>query len=597
MKLAKLTFSLTLASITSGVYAAGNQAPVPPTNADILRNEMSQSSLNNFAPTPRNGKIILLEEGQPQSYNENVKIAFHTIQVQDLTAANFPVSKAAVTEITNRYLNRPISFNDVNKLTNELTKFYRQQGAVLARVMVPKQDFSKGQLDLILVPGKYQQDNPLNNRSHATDRTLQAVIDRNLPVGEVITDQNLNRLALLLNEVPAVESAITLHKGNEFGAAQIAIDSRDLKRFEGYIGIDDFGSSKNSDTTGHMRLLAGVAANELLGIGDQLRFDTAISLKDSLWDKSNVVWNGVLEYSVLANGYGTRIGARYQRLDYSYYEATNQQTNLYTGYSNGWQLYTTHPLIRQSDVRLNLRAGIGQTVSNDHYNGAMASTLAPKIIRRDTQGVLAIDGIVYTRINGQLAFSFGLDMGRLNHNDVPNALNGIENGEYGRKYNILNYQVQYEQPIAKHFTLFSKVRGQFSPQNVDSSHKLYLGGVNAVRGYDNGTGAATQGTIGTIELRSVWQPTIKQYKPQVTIAAFYDQAWGSQWEDNYNRKDGKRLADDNHFKLAAAGAYVAVALPSNFSLNLTYAKGLSGNDPVSNTNGHSRWWFSVLKSF
>ncbi|HAG1966988.1 TPA: ShlB/FhaC/HecB family hemolysin secretion/activation protein, partial [Salmonella enterica] len=152
------------------------------------------------------------------------------------------------------------------------------------------------------------------------------------PAGSVVTKAGLERMALVLSEVPGVNAQVALKSGSLRGTSAPDITLTPGKRFGGYVGLDNQGDP----TTGRSRVMAGMYANELLGYGDQLRVD----LLDA-YEKSNL-FNGSIDYSLLAGGYGTRVGANYSHLNYHY----NFLQQGFNGYSDNWSLYVNHPWIR-----------------------------------------------------------------------------------------------------------------------------------------------------------------------------------------------------------------------------------------------------------
>ncbi|EDS7590200.1 ShlB/FhaC/HecB family hemolysin secretion/activation protein, partial [Salmonella enterica subsp. diarizonae] len=206
--------------------------------------------------------------------------------------------------------------------------YYRRKGVLLARVILPPQTIKDGVLSVEIIPGRYDSASLSNDSALASPQAMR-MVSATAPAGTVVTKAGLERLALLLGEVPGVDAQVALKSGARQGTSAADITLSPGKRFGGYVGLDNQGDP----TTGRSRVMAGVYANELLGYGDQLRVD----LLDA-WEKSNL-FNGSLDYSLLAGGYGTRIGANYSHLNYHY----NFLGRGFNGYSDNWGLYVTHP--------------------------------------------------------------------------------------------------------------------------------------------------------------------------------------------------------------------------------------------------------------
>ena len=87
------------------------------------------------------------------------------------------------------------------------------------------------------------------------------------------------------------------------GTSDLTIHIQPEKTLNGYVGLDNYGN----EYTHELRLNAGVAANNLLGLGDRLSFDGMTS--------GNLNF-ARLGYEATVNAAGTRLGASYSDLDY-----------------------------------------------------------------------------------------------------------------------------------------------------------------------------------------------------------------------------------------------------------------------------------------
>ncbi|EDI8721514.1 ShlB/FhaC/HecB family hemolysin secretion/activation protein, partial [Salmonella enterica] len=228
--------------------------------------------------------------------------------------------------------------------------YYRDRGVLLARAVLPPQTIKDGLLTVRVVPGKYDR-SVLHNSSRLRDSQAERMVNAAAPAGDVVKKAGLERLALLMSEVPGVDAQVSLQSGSVPGTSAPDITLKPGKRFGGYVGLDNQGDP----TTGRSRVMAGVYANGLLGYGDQLRVD----LLDA-YEKSNL-FNGSLDYSLLAGGYGTRVGVNYSHLNYHY----NFLREGYNGYSDNWGLYVTHPWIRTARARVDVRGDAGQQFLTD----------------------------------------------------------------------------------------------------------------------------------------------------------------------------------------------------------------------------------------
>ncbi|MGT3281659.1 ShlB/FhaC/HecB family hemolysin secretion/activation protein [Yersinia enterocolitica] len=481
------------------------------------------------------------------------------------------------------WLGQSLTFSDLQAMTLAVTRFYRQQGFVAAQAILPPQTIREGMVVIRIIAGRL--DNPeVNNLSRLNTDFATAVIESNSCSKEVGFFGNkdcaaspaelsrLERTALILNEIPGVDAALALKPGTQSGMTRIYADITPGQAAMGYIGIDNQGN----DYSGHNRLLVGAAINNLTGWGDQLRTDLLLS-------SSADVFNGMLDYNFPINTYGTRAVLNYSYLDYTLkgpFEILDAR-----GHSNRWGINLSHPWIRNSAARIDANAGYHQSKMRD------ALILLPEQKRNLDAGEFGIGGTFSAVPRGLSHFNLLGTVGHLSLDDEfsqsMNSLTGI-GGTFAR----FNYRAGHDQGFGPYFSFFNQFTGQMASKNLDSSQKLLLGGPLAVRAYGLGEGAVDKGTLFTTELRTRWQPLLLDWAGvgnQITVAAFFDQGWGS-----YFRQPIEGLTGNN-INLSGFGAYITLSRPADYFLNLTWAH-RTGQAATSQPD-NDQLWLSAYKLF
>ncbi|MBX9475332.1 ShlB/FhaC/HecB family hemolysin secretion/activation protein [Yersinia enterocolitica] len=481
------------------------------------------------------------------------------------------------------WLGQSLTFSDLQAMTLAVTRFYRQQGFVAAQAILPPQTIREGMVVIRIIAGRL--DNPeVNNLSRLNTDFATAVIENNSCSKEVGFFGNkdcaaspaelsrLERTALILNEIPGVDAALALKPGVKSGMTRIYADITPGQAAMGYIGIDNQGN----DYSGHNRLLVGAAINNLTGWGDQLRTDLLLS-------SSADVFNGMLDYNFPINTYGTRAVLNYSYLDYTLkgpFEILDAR-----GHSNRWGINLSHPWIRNSAARIDANAGYHQSKMRD------ALILLPEQKRNLDAGEFGIGGTFSAVPRGLSHFNLLGTVGHLSLDDEfsqsMNSLTGI-GGTFAR----FNYRAGHDQGFGPYFSFFNQFTGQMASKNLDSSQKLLLGGPLAVRAYGLGEGAVDKGTLFTTELRTRWQPLLLDWAGvgnQITVAAFFDQGWGS-----YFRQPIEGLTGNN-INLSGFGAYITLSRPADYFLNLTWAR-RTGQAATSQPD-NDQLWLSAYKLF
>jgi hemolysin activation/secretion protein len=159
-----------------------------------------------------------------------------------------------------------------------------------------------------------------------------------------------------------------------------------------------------------------------------------------------------------------------------------------------------------------------------------------------------------------------------------------------------NYFLARLQRITGPFALFGSIRGQFTPDNLDSSQKFILGGPSGVRAYPVGEAPADEGHALTLETR-IDVPGL----PLATqLIGFFDTGWvklhHSPWPGSITNASGR-----NEYFLSGAGIGVNTVKPGIFNIRAFYAHTL-GSNPGRSTSGNNadglsdkgRFWLQFI---
>ncbi|MEC9515367.1 POTRA domain-containing protein [Escherichia coli] len=570
------------AAVLSLCLPLGVQAAPALQSAGSLGNQLRQGQAHG-TPVPELSAADIAAPADSAAAFQDAGTGRVTLKHIRLTGA--PDSPAvAVEPVLRAWTGKPLSFADLRTLTGELTALYRDAGLMAARVIIPRQVIRDGELSLTVLPGNADRPS-VSNSAPVRDSVLTRMAAATITEGQPVLRGQAERLSLLLNEIPGAEAGVSLRPGEKSGTTAVVADVRPGKRAGGYVGLDNQGTS----STGRSRVTGGAYVNGLLGTGDQLRLDGTLG-----YEHGGLV-NGRLDYSQLVSGYGTRAGAAYSRLDYQY-DFMNQR---FQGYSDDWEIYTTHPLVRTGTAQVNIRASAGQSFLTDKYPPVFA--LGGKEGKKTaTTGTLGIAGSVATTPGGVTSGSLDMTLGRMRYQDeTARFWSGSDvRGTDGRFF-TLNYQVQHDQQIYGPLQASVRLNGQEASGNLDASRKLLLGGPSAVRAYDVGTGSVDRGLVATAELKATWSLPSGTWlggSPFVTAGTFYDHGNGQQNRNNVTAA-GSRLTDKNEVNLGGGGLFVTVGDPGSYAVTATWARASTGKDPVSGIRDNDRFWLSAVKTF
>lgn len=593
-QLVKLCIILFLVFFCSSLISAPPIRPVP--NAGTIGNEIRQTTIEPLlapqaadievppllVPSPPNNRIALAQITLREARLEGDTLLLYS------SGSDRSGSNKNLQAVIAPWLGQSLTFSDLQTMVSAITGFYRQQGWIAAQAILPPQTVHHGTVVVRVIAG--QLDKPeVNNQSRLNTQFATAVIESNSCIKHVgifgekecaaspAELSRLERTALILNEIPGVEASLALKPGTKSGTTRIYADIKSAPIAMSYLGLDNQGN----DYSGHNRLLAGGAINNITGWGDQLRTDLILS-------SSTDVFSGQFDYNFPINNYGSRAALDYSHLNYTLtgsFEPLDAH-----GYSDTWGVNLRHPWIRDSAARIDANAG--------YYNARMRDSLniIPEQKRHLNAGELGIGGTFSALPRGLSHFNLLGTSGHLSLDDEfsqsIDSVTGVS-GTFAR----FNYRVGHDQSfdttaLSSTFSFFNQFTGQMASKNLDSSQKLLLGGPLAVRAYGIGEGAVDKGTVFTTELRARWHPPFPAWAGvgnQITIAGFFDQGWGAYYRQPIANVSG------NNINLSGFGAYITFARPADYALNLTWAH-RTGQAVASNPD-NDQLWLSAYKMF
>ncbi|HEI3267033.1 TPA: ShlB/FhaC/HecB family hemolysin secretion/activation protein [Escherichia coli] len=520
-----------------------------------------------------------LPSSSGRSGNDSAYLILRQVVLSGAPASAGHAADAVIRSFTGRRLN----MNDLRDLTSRLTALYRQQGMMLARVILPPQTVRDGVLHLTILPG-INGHNDLVSDAPVWDALLSRMMQDALPEGETVTRERMERLALLVGEIPGVSGRLQLAPGQHTGETAITLHASRTQRAGGYVGANN----QSSPVTGRSRIFAGAWVNGLAGTGDRL------SAEGSLGYEHNGLVNGRLDYSTLVSPYGTRAGISYSRLDYRYTFSSLK----FRGWSDNWEARVVHPLVRSGRAQVNLRASAGQSFMTDRYPSPL-DVVGDEGKKTATTGSIGIAGNALSTPGGVTGGSLDFITGRVRYRDTAATFwSGADMRHSDDSFFTTVWQLRHEQTLYGPFTAMAQVRGQFTNRNLDSSQKFLLGGAVSVRAYDVGAGAVDDGAVATAEVR--WRHALPATawtggSPFVTLGSFFDYGQGRQ--NHNNTLSGSTLSTQNQVQLAGGGVYATLGVPDNWSLSATLARRATGEDPVSGERDDYRAWLSAVKMF
>ncbi|MCG9429956.1 hypothetical protein LCT58_22820 [Escherichia coli] len=553
---------------------------------DVCALPLSSGELNNQIAIPYNHMSQLSVDNSEinimDTHDENTPHVIQddiTLNIRSITITSAPEGSDyervnnIIESMIKSYVNRDITFQQLQKLTSDITELYRKNGALLTRVIIPQQDFHNGNVILTVIPGALDKIT-INNRSRVNNSLIKSQIPEGLKFSDVIRKDDIDRYALLLNEIPGASTQLHLYPGNNPGTTSIQLDIDETNRYSGIFMLDNYGNR----TISRERFIAETGIYSLAGLGDWLGLGLVAS-KGKGW-----VSNLSADYSWLSGFDASRFGIGYNRLDYKYYFLDNT----FYGYADTVNFQITQPVIRNSNKFSTIYTAISYSRMVDKYPWLFSvyGQSAEKIVSKWTAGMAmntnlgraGILGVNLEIVNGEADYL----------NKAAEFWNGADLRQTGGYFYQLNAQMEHTWELNAEYIVRNSITGMYSNKNLDSSQKLAAGGPLAVRAFDADEVMLDTGMI--------WKGEITKHIPfpgleNITLSGFYEYSRGQ-----VNRKNktlsGDALTNNNFVGIAAAGLGINIPGKSWGDYSVSWSQRMMTKGIQPENSDKNRIWLS-----
>ena len=482
------------------------------------------------------------------------------------------------------FAGRDLSLTQLQEAAWVIVQTYRSAGW-LAHALVPQQEIEGGVVTLRVVEAQLGQVRIDMPEGKLPRERIRAMADAQLVVGQTINLQQVDRLLLLLDDMPGVVASASFAEGAQPGSTDVLITLGQDKVIDANISADNFGSV----STGRNRLSASVSLNNGAGWGDALQLQ-AVATDGSRY--------GRVGYTVPVGLQGVRAGLHAS--DMRYHLVGSFAALQASGSAQSWGLDLSAPLIRQPERNLSAQL----TTDRKRFdNLALANTAATEattvshyqldVLRAGLTGNWLDQLITPAQNTASLQASWG----KVDLNGSPNAGADANAAKTAGAFSKLNANYNREQSLTGQTSAYLQAGVQWANRNLDSSEKLYLGGASGVRAYPSNEAGGTSGATATVGLKH-------RINEAFTLNAFAD--WGRihVYKNNLNAA-GSVISSTNTQSLHGAGLGLNWRSLQGHELSATWSR-RSGQNPAANpstgadsdgTRTLNRLWLSAALNY
>jgi hemolysin activation/secretion protein len=485
------------------------------------------------------------------------------------------LSHEQLVKVVHSYLDRPVSFSELQQAAVAVAQAYREVGWIV-RAYLPRQEIIDGVLTIQVVEavfgGTVLEGNPPTRI--ALDRLLRWV-DAAQGKGQPLNAASVDRALLFLDDLPGIHATGNFQAGPTEGETSLLLKLVDRPMASGEFSADNGGGR----ATGPQRLMGNLSLASPAGLGDQALF-TVIHTEGSDYAR--------LGYTLPIGADGWRAGASASWLRYSVVTAEMAALDAH-GTSATQGLEASYPIIRSPLKNLSLNINYDQK-NFDNNAGGLVTThyrVAGVSMGLSANLIDALGG------GGNNSANITLVTGKVDLSGSPNQDDDAATTQTAGSFSKLRYSLSRQQMLRPDLTASIALSGQRASKNLDAGEKFYLGGSSGVRAYPSSEAGGSDGMMLNLELRQV-------FSGNISLTGFYD--WGKVTVNHDNSFAGAAALND----LSLRGAGISLAWQTTMGINLkaTWARRI-GDNPNPSATGQdqdgtlvqNRFWLQASLAF
>jgi len=496
-------------------------------------------------------------------------------------AGNQTLSTEQLSTAVATYLNRPLSFAELQQAADAVTAAYREAGWVV-RAYLPKQSISQGVVTIQVTEAVYGKSFLLGSPPIrlAVQRLIDMMTAAQKP-GQAMSAKAVDRALLLMDDLPGVSVAGSMVEGEQSGETDVMLYVTDEPALTGAISTDNSGSR----STGINRLSSNLSINSPLHLGDSLGLNL---MKTQGSDYLRVA------YSLPIGLDGLRGGVQVSQMQYELLGEFASLNGKGTANTMGFNL--SYPWLRSQFTNINMAINY-DAKKFDNVNSSGPQSNYKVNAASATINLSDMDSWAGGGVNNA---SVGVTSGQVNLAGSANQSTDSTGANTQGAYQKLSLGLSRVQTLTSDLSLYVAANAQTASKNIDSSEKMYLGGAGGVRAYPSSEGGGSEGQTFSAELR-------QKLNAKTTLTGFYDHGHVKAFNDN-TKVDGSGLnsgVGPNSYTLKGYGASVSWQPEKNLDLKATLARRI-GVSPIASpstgmdgdgTKKINRVWVSASISF
>jgi hemolysin activation/secretion protein len=501
---------ISMTVLMSAGVSFGDIASAAPLPSTVLPEKATQGFINAPIANPKALPPLPAPKAQPANTlgAEAEKIKFKLTHI--ILQGNTVYSNAELEALYKDKLNKVISVAELQEITQKITNYYRNNGYILSRAILPPQHVSHGVVHVQVIEGFIEQVHVIGVPKGA-QKILQ-IYGNKIAAQRPLQLKRMEHYLLLANELPGVQVKAVLEPSKTTQAASDLNLVADTKKVSGYLSYDNYGTRYIGPT----EVSGGITVNSVLRSGDSSELDYATTT-----DPKELKFVQLLHNTPLGTNGARLILSGNRGLTRPDFVLRPLKIN---GDSSTIYAMVQYPILRSRTSNITLDGSfnyidsrVTQTAQNSTLYADHLRTirLGGNVDRSDSwhgansASIHVEDGLSFL---GATSEALG---------NTPGITSRFGGSGHFTKFNLQLSRLQ--QLGASRYSLYALMKGQYALEPLLASEQFDFGGVQQGlgRGYDAAEIIGDRGLSGSIEFRANVSPE-KFFLQAAQLYAFYD---------------------------------------------------------------------------
>lgn len=380
-------------------------------------------------------------------------------------------------------IGKNITFSDLKKVSEKITKFYRQKGYFLSYALIPVQEVSHGKVKIIIIEGYIDQTEVIfeDKSMHPSPKLRDMVqkISQERPLNQSTFERYIS---LIRDLYPYAKGYLQPSELNADGAADLQVVIPKQPYFDGQVSVNNFGR----DTIGPWMLGANIETPAPWTREDK------IQARYNQGTYASEFYATGLGYTASLGTEGTTLGVD-AMLSRSQPTGSIQTFDLVTHEDRG-SLTLLHPFIRSRE--LNLYAGLEFTARNQTRRVRFTESTKKERARELRFVTIAT---LQDDIGGRNAMRFSFTQGLRMMNSVDTSYINRTRDRGSSDHSFIEFNLSRLQQIKGPYAVGFYIDGQYANATLLDINRYRSNGFPSNGAYPVGTLSGDSGIEGKIE--------------------------------------------------------------------------------------------------